>query len=297
MDHMMPEMDGIEATKRIRELETAYCKNLPIVALTANAVAGTKEMFLSNGFNDFLSKPIDTIKLNSILEKHIPKEKREKVTETERGRLSVCESNSNANFEIEGIDIKRGIATVGGTLELYIQILATFYRDGVTKIEEIKKCLETDNYPLYTTYVHALKSASANIGALDLSEIAKSLETAGRKEDLAFIKLHNAQFLMALEVILSNINTALSANKKEWQKEPLDFGTLKNELSKLREAIDIFDSDAIDEAMSSLQTFTQVADVGASIENILQKTLIGKYEEAISMIDTLMENIIFNRYL
>ncbi|GBU23492.1 sensor kinase [Fibrobacteria bacterium R8-3-H12] len=71
MDHMMPEMDGIEATKIIRETHA----NLPIVALTANAVSGTREMFLSNGFNDFLSKPIDIVKLNSILEKWIPKEK------------------------------------------------------------------------------------------------------------------------------------------------------------------------------------------------------------------------------
>jgi CheY-like chemotaxis protein len=77
MDHRMPEMDGIETTQRIREMgdENEYFGNVPIIALTANAVTGTKEMFLKNGFNDFLSKPIDTIKLNTTLEKWIPKEK------------------------------------------------------------------------------------------------------------------------------------------------------------------------------------------------------------------------------
>jgi CheY-like chemotaxis protein len=77
MDHKMPDMDGIEATQRIREMgdEDEYFGNVPIVALTANAVSGTKEMFLENGFDDFLSKPIDTIKLNTALEKWIPKEK------------------------------------------------------------------------------------------------------------------------------------------------------------------------------------------------------------------------------
>jgi signal transduction histidine kinase/CheY-like chemotaxis protein len=81
MDHMMPEMDGIEATKLIREMssENPHYAELPIIALTANAVSGTKEMFLSNGFNDFLSKPIDVIKLNAILGKWIPKEKLEKL--------------------------------------------------------------------------------------------------------------------------------------------------------------------------------------------------------------------------
>ncbi|MCL1956894.1 MAG: response regulator, partial [Fibromonadales bacterium] len=75
MDHMMPQMDGIEATKLIRE--EGY-KELPIIALTANAISGIKEMFLANGFNDFLSKPIDTVKLNAVLAKWIPKEKQEK---------------------------------------------------------------------------------------------------------------------------------------------------------------------------------------------------------------------------
>jgi CheY-like chemotaxis protein len=75
MDHKMPGMDGIEATQRIRAMgeEEAYYKEVPVIALTANAVLGTKEMFLENGFNDFLSKPIDTVKLNAVLEKWIPK--------------------------------------------------------------------------------------------------------------------------------------------------------------------------------------------------------------------------------
>jgi len=291
MDHMMPEMDGIEATKQIRELDVPYCKKLPIVALTANAVTGTKEMFLSNGLNDFLSKPIDSIKLNSILEKWIPKEKQERTTEAEQRKLNIYGSNLNVNFEIEGIDIKKSIAMLDGTLESYMQILATFYKDGVKKMEEIKKCLETDDYPLYTTYVHALKSASAIIGALDLSETAESLEMAGKQGDFIYINLRNPQFLMALEVLLNNINTVLFANKKKEQKGSLDFEILKSELNKLKEAIDTFDSDAIDEATNSLQAFTQAEDVGKSVENILQKTLVGKYEETISMIDTLMGQI------
>jgi signal transduction histidine kinase/CheY-like chemotaxis protein/HPt (histidine-containing phosphotransfer) domain-containing protein len=291
MDHMMPEMDGIEATKRIRKLEAPHCNDLPIVALTANAITGTKEMFLSNGFNDFLSKPIDTIKLNYILEKWLPKEKQEKTIEITYEGLNVNENSSNANFEINGVDIKKGIAMAGGTSELYMQILATFHKDGVKKIEEIKKCLETDNYTLYTTYIHALKSASASIGASDLSEIAKSLEMAGKQGDMAYIKLYNLQFLMTLEVLLNNINTILLANKKKEQKDPVNFEIIKNKLNKLKEAIDIFDSDAIDEAANSLQTFTQTADIGVSIENILQKTLIGEYEETLSMINTLTEGV------
>jgi signal transduction histidine kinase/CheY-like chemotaxis protein/HPt (histidine-containing phosphotransfer) domain-containing protein len=250
MDHMMPEMDGIEATKLIRKTHA----NLPIVALTANAVSGTKEMFLSNGFSDFLSKPIDIIKLNSILEKWLPEEKQEKTTET------ACAS-SNVNIEI----------------------LDTFYKDGLKKIKEIKECLETDNYSLYTIYIHALKSASASVGALDLSEMAKLLEKAGKQGDFTYIKHNTSKFLTALETLLDNINATLLENKKIGQEGPLDYEALKIELNKLKEAIGIFDSDAIDEATKSLRAFTQVAEV----ENILQKTLNGEYDEVVAIIDGL----------
>ncbi|MCL1967116.1 MAG: ATP-binding protein [Fibromonadales bacterium] len=290
MDHMMPEMDGIETAKRIREIvgEYPHCINLPIVALTANAVSGTKEMFLSNGFDDFLSKPIDTVKLDSILAKWLPKEKQEKL----EAKVVDASTPEAIEMEIGGIDVKKGISMTGGTLKGYMQTLAVFHKDGIQKMAEIKKSLETGNYSLYTTYVHALKSASASIGASDLSKTAKVLEAAGRKEDSAFIKQQNAHFLIALEILLNNINTVLLANKKNDPKASVDFKILKNELDKLRAAIGIFDSDAIDEAVNSLQRFTQAADVGESIENILQKILIGEYDEAVAMIDDLTGQIL-----
>ncbi|MDR2554063.1 MAG: response regulator [Fibromonadaceae bacterium] len=289
MDHMMPEMDGIETTKLIREMggENPRYASLPIVALTANAVSGTREMFLSNGFNDFLSKPIDIVKLDAILAKWLPKEKQEKLEE----KIADADAPEATEMEIGGIDVKKGISMTGGSLKVYMQTLAVFHKDGIQKMAEIKKSLETDNYSLYTTYVHALKSASASIGAFDLSETAKSLEAAGKKRDSAFIKQQNAHFLMALEILLNNINTVLSANKKNDKKVPVDFETLKNELNNLKAAIGIFDSDAIDKAANSLQMFTQAADIGESVENILQKNLIGEYDEAVAMIDDLTGQI------
>jgi len=289
MDHMMPEMDGLEATKLIREMakENPRYANLPIVALTANAVSGTKEMFLSNGFNDFLSKPIDIVKLDATLVKWLPKEKQEQL----EANITDASAPEAIEMEIGGIDVKKGVSMTGGSLKNYMQTLTVFHKDGIQKMNEIKKSLEAGNYSLYTTYVHALKSASASIGAFDLSETAKSLEAAGRKRDSAFIKQQNAHFLIALEILLNNINTVLLANNKNDQKISVDFETLKSELNKLKAAIGIFDSDAIDEAANSLQKFTQAADVGESVENILQKNLIGEYDEAVAMIDDLTGQI------
>jgi len=290
MDHMMPEMDGIEATKLIREMnsENPRYANLPIIALTANAVSGTREMFLSNGFNDFLSKPIDIVKLDAILAKWLPKEKQEKF----EAKIADAGTPEAIEMEIGGIDVKKGVSMTGGTLKGYMQTLAVFHKDGIQKMAEIKKSLETGNYSLYTTYVHALKSASASIGALALSETAKALEAAGRKGDSAFIKQQNAHFLMALEILINNINSVLLANRKNDQKDSVDFETLKNELNNLKAAICIFDSDAIDKAANSLQKFTYMANIGENVENILQKNLIGEYDEAVALIDSLAGQIL-----
>jgi len=188
MDHMMPEMDGIEATKLIREMgsENPYYADLPIIALTANAVSGTREMFLANSFNDFLSKPIDTTKLNVILGKWLPKEKQEKLNADVK------------EVEVEGLDSKRDIV-----------ILTAFHKDGLRKIKEIKKCLEVKSYSTYTTYMHELKNACAGLGAHDLFEQAEALETAGKQENSKFIDSNNLQFLISLKILLNNIKKVM----------------------------------------------------------------------------------------
>ncbi len=188
MDHMMPGMDGIDTTKFIREMgsENPYYADLPIIALTANAVSGTKEMFLSNGFNDFLSKPIDIIKLNVILGKWIPKEKQEKL-------------NADINeVEVEGLDSK-----------IDIVVLTAFHKDGLRKIKEIKKCLEVKSYSTYTTYIHELKNDCSNLGAHDLFEQAEALEIAGKQENSRFIDSNNLQFLISLKILLNNIKKVI----------------------------------------------------------------------------------------
>jgi signal transduction histidine kinase/DNA-binding response OmpR family regulator len=244
MDHMMPEMDGVDTAKRIREFNT----NLPIVALTANAISGTKEMFLSSGFNGFLSKPIDTIKLDAILQKWIPKEKQEKLNE-----------------EIKSSNQKD------------IQIFNALHKDGMQKIEELKKCLEMGDYSLYTTHIHGLKGAAANAGEKELSEFAEELEKAGKRGDFAFIKAKSNDFFAALQTRLNRINEILLSNKKD----SVDYETLKTELLKLKEGINAFDLAAIGEAANTLQAFPQA-------ESILQNILRGEYDNAISAIDALL---------
>ena len=222
MDHMMPDIDGVEATKLIRE----HGYNLPIIALTANAVSGTKEMFLANGFDDFLSKPIDIIKLNSTLEKWIPHEKHKKA--------------------------KQGVEY--NLKEIHTQTLAVFHKDGTTRIKEIEECLDTGNRSLYTIHVHALKSALANVGAKELSEAAKALELG----DAEFAKANTAKFLADLKQFLDDIHARLGEQRGKQKARNT------KTLIELKEAIKSLNLAAINKAFNALQN-SQADDVLQSV--------------------------------
>jgi len=289
MDHMMPEMDGIETVALIRQMgETnSYFKNLPIVALTANAVAGTKEMFIKNGFNDFLSKPIDTAELNTILERWIPIEKQ---GEEEHG-VVVEESNAKQNIEISGVNTEKGIEISGGTVDAYLRTLSIFLGDSHKKIKEIKYCLEHGDIPLYTTHVHALKSAAANIGAGNLSKAAEKLEAAGHNGERDFILTHSGKLLLNLETLLCAIDKVVSMQKSKTENVNINMELLKTELPKLKTAMLDYDIATLNEASDNLQTFVQAPDIGDDIGKILQYKLVGKYDEAVVLIDKILHSL------
>ncbi|MCL2282702.1 MAG: ATP-binding protein, partial [Fibromonadales bacterium] len=244
MDHMMPEMDGVEATKHIR----GQGYDFPIIALTANAVSGAKEMFLENGFNDFLSKPIDMAELNAVLKKWLPKEKQE-----------------DANHTVQAFK-----------LDFSLRMLAVLNKDLVSKMAEIEKCLESEDYHLYTVHVHGIKSATASIGAKEISELAKTLEAAGKEKNAEFIKLNTPKFMADLQGLIDSINMRFKGNP---EKKALDSGAFVK-LKKLKEALKDFDTDVIDEALDYLLDFERT-------EGILQNVLANNYDNAITMIENL----------
>jgi len=292
MDHKMPEMDGVEAMLYIRALdnEDPYYKNIPIIILTANAVSGIREKFLHNGFNDFLSKPIDTVKLNSILEKWIPKEKKRKI-KGESIEVSIPEEqDNNINIEIEGIDIKRGIFLSGRTMELYLETLTIFHSDGLKKIDEINSCLDKNNLSLFTIHIHALKSALANIGADELSETAKSLEKAGDRNDINYIKTHINDFFRALESLLTNIKKVISTQNEndEKNKKNHDLTVINPELIKLKTALNSLDAGTINNTIDYLRTMSLPKDIDIIIQNISGKILMCEYDDAIALIEELL---------
>jgi signal transduction histidine kinase/CheY-like chemotaxis protein len=217
MDHMMPEVDGIEATAAIREWEKTFARDgvahneIPIIALTANAISGMKEMFIDKGFNDFLAKPIDISKLDEILAKWIPKEKRVIGSQVSDSDNKTAPAASRAPLSIHGVDTAKGMSMTGGTEVFYHRVLELFHKDAVDRLPLLQAVPEQDKLHAFITNVHSLKSAAASIGAAELSAEAAALEAAGKAGDFAFINNNLSGFTGRLTELTKNIRAALDA--------------------------------------------------------------------------------------
>ena len=216
MDHMMPNMDGIETTELIRGLEDERFRTVPIVMLTANAVAGMKEMYLEKGFNDFLAKPIDVNKLDEILGYWIPKEKRA------------------ANIEY----FEAHNPTKRSSL-----ILDAFIRDSKKAITGLKHVTADSNMTLFITIVHAMKSSLAIIGEKDAANDAANLEKAGVNGDKKYIKANIGSFIEYLEKLVHDLSVRNADVQKDYEIIE-DSKYLKEQLLKIETACKEYDSNA-----------------------------------------------------
>ncbi len=230
LDHMMPGFDGVETLKQIREINNGMYQDLPIIALTANTISGAREMFRHEGFTEFIPKPIERAVLERVLRKVLPKrciqyntapdsssnikQPSDSVLDTMETKespetitpvldtsitedASACESAaiSFASLEQIGINVQLGLDYCCGDDDFYLEMLRTFRSQGAAKKDEIIALYESANWKDYTIKVHALKSTALTIGAEKLSEQAKMLEQAGKKNDTDYIRQNHLQLL------------------------------------------------------------------------------------------------------
>ena len=189
MDHMMPEMDGIETLKCAMAMEDNLCKDTPIIALTANAISGAKEMYLSEGFKDYLSKPIDIKVLEKVLKRYV-KSKYVNDETVQEHVASEEENNVEASVETVGeyLDKQIGLQYSANSEEMYKEFLKMFADMKDDKKEKMQTAFATEDWDNYRILVHALKSTSLSIGGRKMSELAVKLEQAVKDNDVDFIK-------------------------------------------------------------------------------------------------------------
>ena len=210
MDHMMPMMDGIEAAEIIRKDCGENGAAPAMIALTANAMEGMREKFLDCGFQDFIAKPLDRKELNQLLLRWVP----EKYRQTETEGNGAEEQWNPESIRIEGLDMKAAMQFFSGVEEEFLDLLELYRMDGKRKTELLRQLVDSD-VQRYQIEVHGLKSASANIGAMDLSAMARAQENAAAKGDSAFIAREFPALLKAYESLLQNIGSFLEQRRRK----------------------------------------------------------------------------------
>ena len=198
MDHMMPEMDGIEAMQAIRADRSRISKDMPIVALTANAVSTAKEMFLSAGFDGFVSKPVELNELERVLKRVLPASAITYEVISESGRTG---ESGYRGLKAAGIDTAAGLRYSQRDEELYRTLLKQFVTEAPVKRTKIKGYFENGDIKDYEILVHALKSTSKMIGAGDLSEKAKNLEMLAKKGADITPRMHEEMMSMYKDTV------------------------------------------------------------------------------------------------
>lgn len=248
MDHMMPELDGVETTHIIRRFHPEY-DNVPIIALTANAVEGTKEMFCREGMNDFVAKPIEIRMLAAKVKQWLPVEKIQRVFDN---RNSGKKEKENTSIEVGDLDVKSAVKLLVSE-ELFWKVLTVFYRGIDKKARLIQMLVEQENWTDYTVEVHALKNAARQIGAISLSEKAAALEIAGNARDLETIYRDTdamlTQYLGYLPVLEP---FCAEEEENEEGKDEISETVLRECFRDMEDALDDLDMDRMEEAIKRM---------------------------------------------
>lgn len=270
MDHMMPDLDGVETTHIIRRFHPEY-NDVPIIALTANAVGGMKEMFLEEGMNDFVPKPIELKNLISKVAMWLPVEKIEK-TDT----LIISSQGDETETSVGDLDTASAVKLLGSK-ELFWTVLKDYYRVIEKKAALIKEYEKNEDWAAYTIEVHALKSASKQIGAISLSEQAAAMEKAGNARSSKLIHECTNEMLDHYLSYLSVLEPFCREKETESTQGEITETALLVFFRDMRDAIEDLDMDKMEAVIHDMSEYSYDEE---------QKALFMKLKEGVEELDT-----------
>ncbi|MDR3279770.1 MAG: response regulator [Synergistaceae bacterium] len=292
MDHMMPQMDGIEATRVIRgDIGDGYVRNVPIVALTANAVKGNEAMFLENGFDGFISKPIDITRLDAALNKWVRDKQDAKtlmLAEREHADKNIAPGADRFSGYIAGIDFDAGVKRYGGK-DIYVRILESYARSTPALLEQLGG-VSRDTLGDFAVTVHGLKGSSYGICADEIAKGAELLEKAAKADDFETVSADNGRFIRSVESLLKGIETMLKALRESGEgmvKTTLPYPE-ESLLNEMLDAARRFDWQAMKKAAEEMEAYSYesggdlVAWLNEQLENLEYGAIEKKLEDVLA---------------
>jgi PAS domain S-box-containing protein len=266
MDHMMPEMDGIEAVHIIRkEIGSDYAKNIPIIALTANALVGNDKVFLENGFQAFLTKPIDVVKLDAALNRWVRnvknREERQHKPDTQDAKKNETRTRILADLldtaRVNGVDFSNGMRRFNNSAEIYLRVLNSFVQNISKHLDDLRSVTK-ETLPDYAVLVHGVKGSCYGISADEAGRMAESLEVAAKAGDFVKVTAGNDTFIRTVETLIPQFRAILdSADALRAQSgRPTAEEPDRKQLALMLEACRNYDIEAMQKIMEELERFS-----------------------------------------
>ncbi len=309
LDHMMPEMDGLETFERMKtDRFNVNRYETPVIALTANAVSGARELYIDKGFEDYLTKPIESVKLENMLIKYLDPQlvtmtgpdaddnRSETKPVDEEQAVSQPEQEPDQLFEalrrIPAIDVEAGIEASGGK-EIYAAVIRDYaetIKPYADRIEGFYNQRDVDNYRIQ---VHALKSTSRMAGALRVSELARDLERAADIGDLEFIQTNTTGLLRSYRELRAPLREAVGASgSDEGAGRPeIEPDMLREAFMTLRESVDSFDHDLIESVMAELENYSLPDDYAGVYSRLKLMVAEVAYEDIAVLLDKTLKDM------
>ena len=271
IDHRMPEMDGIETLHAMKEMKDNLSAGKPCIALTANAISGVKKMYLNEGFDDYISKPVNPVKLEELIKQYLPAEYIEEAPEEDLSGAT-AETDAYSDFisklyKVEELDADSALKNCGSE-ELLFSTINQYHSTIDEKALELQNFFEAEDWKNYEIKVHALKSTSRLIGALKLSKLAEHLEECANNNTITEIQKEHKKLLdtfLSFKHILEPLLQEASANedKPEISKEEL-----AEKIKLIVEYADDFNIDGLDNLMKELASVKLPLDFSDKFDKI-----------------------------
>lgn len=287
IDHMMPDMDGIETLEKIRS--SGKNTKTPSIALTANAISGARQYYLDAGFDDYLSKPIDSSKLEKMLYDMIPDEKIMEADNDDGSsdEIELYDDDRSDDvqwlYDISEINVDTGIANCG-SMDNYLSALTIFKQTAANKADEIEQLWHSKDIENYTIKVHALKSTARIIGAEELSELALSLEMAGKEGNTEKIDNETDKLLEKFRYLVSQLK---DVDESQSERDCLDKDSLKEAYQAINEIAQSMDYDTVESIIVQVKSYKLNDDDKSKIQ-ALEKALYDlNWDEVIRLTETI----------
>ena len=278
MDHVMPEMGGIETLRAIRNLEGVYYKNVPVVAVTATAMNGIREIFEAAGFQAYIPKPIDIKQLEDVVLRFISSDK------IVYGAVEEADE-AEVPLYIPGVDTEQGIEQCGGSVKNYLSLLQIVVTDGRKKLEVLERSREGENYETYRIEAHALKSVAASIGAKELSHIALEQENACKENRISEVNANHRKLCNSYSTLLDFVEVALAERITEEEEKSNWYAgyteeQFRDRLVTVLALLHDFEEDVATRLIQELRAAKLEEEEKNLLDNLIRKAELFMYDEA-----------------